>query len=71
MSAEGKLNTVINEAREGLRLQKIMNEITLKNTKLTEEQLTNMIAGQDYYMDPQTAMQYGFIDYIEPLAAGN
>lgn len=52
-----------NELKESERLQTLMTECLLKETKLNKKQLIDIMSqGYDYYLTPQQAIDYGICD---------
>lgn len=61
----GKLKSIQESTEEGLRLRKRIHDIILSRTKISEEQLNDMIEHKkDWFFDAETALKLGVIDEI-------
>lgn len=58
-----KLNQHENELKHSIRLEKILDEIMIKNTKLKKEDLRKM-RKDDNYLSAEQALKFGIIDKI-------
>jgi len=61
--AYGSVADIKNYTEELYRLDKQFREFILKKTKLKKAQLNEMLK-KDYYMTPEEALEFGFIDKI-------
>ena len=49
---------------ENVRLQSLVEDLMVKNTKLTIETLKNKTMGVDWYLSPEECLKYGVVDEI-------
>ncbi len=61
--AVGTVSDIKNYTAELYRMDKQFREFIIKKTKLKKAQLNEMLK-KDYYMTPQEALEFGFIDKI-------
>lgn len=62
---QGNVFQVINDAQETVRLQQLMVDSLIKETKMTKEQMqVIMQKGHDHYMTPAEAIKLGIVDKI-------
>jgi ATP-dependent Clp protease protease subunit len=59
----GSIRDIRNHAEELYRMDKQFREFIVKRTKLKKAQLADMLT-KDYYMTPEEALEFGFIDKI-------
>lgn len=61
----GKVAEIEEDLFEAKRLQKMIEEMTLENTKITKEKLEKVYKGkQDWYLDARDALKWGCVDEI-------
>jgi len=61
----GKVADIEEELFEAKRLQKMIEEMTLENTKITKEKLEKVYKGkQDWYLNAKDAIKWGCVDEI-------
>jgi ATP-dependent Clp protease protease subunit len=61
----GKIKEIQEDTEESIRLRNRVHDILLSRTKLTEEQLNDVIEHKkDWYFDAETALKLGVIDEI-------
>lgn len=61
----GNIFQVISDSQESQRLQSLMVESLVKETKMTKEHVQEiMIKGHDYYVTPMEAVKLGIVDKI-------
>lgn len=61
----GNVFQVINDSQETLRLQQLMVDSLCKETKMTKEQVQDIMQkGHDHYMTPIDAIKLGIVDKI-------
>lgn len=61
----GNIFQIVNDTQETLRLQNSMVDSLMQETKMTLEQINEIMKkGYDYYMTPQDAIKYGIVDKI-------
>ena len=61
----GKIKEIQEDTEEAVRLRNRVHDILLSRTKLTEEQLNDVIEHKkDWYFDAETALKLGVIDEI-------
>ena len=66
--AQGQASDIEIQAREILRLKKLLNEILVKHTGQTEEVIIRDTE-RDYYLGAEQAVEYGLVDQVlEPPA---
>lgn len=61
----GTISEMENEVRECRRLWDLLKELTVRNTKMTTEQIDNIFdTNQDYYYSAQDCLKLGIVDHI-------
>jgi len=61
----GTISEMENNVREFKRLWDLLKELTVKNTKMTTEQIDNIFnTNQDYYYSAQDCLKLGIVDYV-------
>ena len=61
----GTISEMENNVREFRRLWDLLKELTVKNTKMTTEQIDNIFnTNQDYYYSAQDCLKLGIVDYV-------
>ena len=61
----GTISEMENEVRECRRLWDLLKELTVKNTKMTPEEIDNIFnTNQDYYYSAQECLNLGIVDFI-------
>lgn len=61
----GNVFEALNEVKEHERLQKLMVDALLKETKLSRKQIEKIMrAGHDYFLTPEEALKMGIVDKI-------
>ena len=63
--AYGTIFDVIHESKEFMRLQNLMVSCLEKETKMTKEKIEEIMkSGNDFYLDPDQAVEFGIVDSI-------
>ena len=61
----GTISEMENNVKEFRRLWDLLKELTVKNTKMTPEQIDNIFnTNQDYYYSAQDCLKLGIVDYV-------
>ena len=61
----GTISEMENEVRECRRLWDLLKELTVKNTKMTPDEIDNIFnTNQDYYYSAQECLNLGIVDFI-------
>lgn len=59
----GNVFEAMNEVKEHTRLQNLMTDALLKETKMSREEIEKIMkAGHDYYLTPEEAIKMGIVD---------
>lgn len=62
---EGKVADIKADLIEAMRLQKMIEKMTIENTKITEKKLEKVYKKKkDWYLDAKTSLRWGCIDEI-------
>lgn len=63
--AHGKVADIKEELIEAMRLQKMIEDMTLENTKITKKKLEKVYKKkQDWYLDAEHSLKWGCVDEI-------
>jgi len=61
----GNVFEAVNEVREHERLQSLMTDALLRETKMTREEIEKIMeAGHDCYITPEQAIKMGIVDHF-------
>lgn len=63
MGNYGNIHEIENEAKEGRRLQNMLQDMILKYTKINKSQLKELMS-KDSYIPAKEALKYGIVDHI-------
>lgn len=61
----GTIFDVLHESKEFMRLQNLMTKCLEKETKMSKEKIEEIMKfGNDFYLDPEQAVEFGIVDSI-------